>query len=63
MLLLLVISCALSPSASRAQAPVPEAQVAWRLLDYLAVDYAGAVTNGEIKNAAEYAEMIESMYR
>ncbi len=41
-----------SPSAS-------EAQVAWRLLDYVAVDYAGAVANGEVVNPAEYGEMIE----
>ncbi|MBX9803949.1 MAG: cytochrome c/FTR1 family iron permease [Caulobacteraceae bacterium] len=41
-----------SPSAA-------EAQVAWRLLDYVAVDYAGAVTNGRVTNPAEYGEMIE----
>lgn len=43
-----------------AQAPsASEAQVAWRLLDYVAVDYAGAVADGEVVNPAEYGEMIE----
>jgi high-affinity iron transporter len=41
-----------SPSAS-------EAQVAWRLLDYVAVDYAGAVADGQVTNPAEYGEMVE----
>ena len=42
-----------------AQAPsASEAQVAWRLLDYVAVDYAGAVANGQVTNPAEYGEMI-----
>jgi len=36
-----------------------EAQVAWRLLDYVSVDYAGAVADGQIINAAEYGEMTE----
>ncbi|MCX7586292.1 cytochrome c/FTR1 family iron permease [Phenylobacterium sp. 58.2.17] len=35
------------------------AQTAWRLLDYVAVDYAGAVDNGQVVSAAEYAEMVE----
>ena len=43
-----------------AQAPsASEAQVAWRLLDYVAVDYAGAVADGQVTNPAEYGEMIE----
>lgn len=29
----------------------------WRLLDYIAVDYSGAVQNGQIVSAEEYAEM------
>ncbi|RYG86918.1 MAG: iron permease, partial [Alphaproteobacteria bacterium] len=32
---------------------------AWRLLDYIAVDYGGAVNAGRVTNAAEYAEMTE----
>ena len=43
-----------------AQAPsASEAQVAWRLLDYVSVDYAGAVANGQVINPAEYGEMVE----
>ena len=32
---------------------------AWRLLDYLGVDYSGAVPNGKVVSASEYAEMRE----
>ncbi|WP_417468131.1 hypothetical protein [Maricaulis sp.] len=47
------------PATSLAQETAPSPQVAWRLLDYLAVDYAGAVSDGEVVNALEYAEMQE----
>lgn len=40
-------------------APTNDAQVAWRLLDYIAVDYKEAVEDGKVTNAAEYAEMTE----
>jgi len=36
-----------------------DVQIAWRLLDYMAVDYGGAVDGGRIKSASEYAEMTE----
>ena len=36
-----------------------DVQTAWRLLDYVAVDYPGAVVDGQVKNAQEYAEMTE----
>jgi high-affinity iron transporter len=36
-----------------------DVQTVWRLLDYMAVDYGGAVEGGRIKNASEYAEMTE----
>jgi high-affinity iron transporter len=36
-----------------------DVQTAWRLLDYVGVDYGGAVANGRIKSASEYAEMNE----
>lgn len=42
-----------------AQSPGQEAAVVWRLLDYIAVDYAGAVQDGTVINPAEYAEMQE----
>lgn len=57
--LLLALALGFSIPA-HAQAPAAsEAQVAWRLLDYVAVDYAGAVANGQVISAAEYGEMIE----
>lgn len=31
----------------------------WQLLDYVAVDYGGAVSQGQILNASEYAEMLD----
>lgn len=34
-------------------------QTAWRLLDYVAVDYSGAVQNRRVVSEAEYAEMQE----
>ena len=36
-----------------------EVQTVWRLLDYIAVDYAGAVSGGRVSSEAEYAEMVE----
>lgn len=42
--------------AARADA---DAQTAWRLLDYVAVDYPEAVQGGQVVNAGEYAEMTE----
>lgn len=45
------------PSIARADAG--DVQTAWRLLDYIAVDYPEAVADGKITNAGEYAEMQE----
>ncbi|MGB4860559.1 MAG: cytochrome c/FTR1 family iron permease [Dokdonella sp.] len=39
--------------------PQSEARQAWQLLDYIAVDYAGAVQNGKVIEPGEYAEMRE----
>ncbi|HPW32732.1 MAG TPA: cytochrome c/FTR1 family iron permease [Arenimonas sp.] len=39
--------------------PMNEARQAWQLLDYIAVDYAGAVRNGQVVEPGEYAEMQE----
>ena len=47
----------LNPAGARAEAG--EAQTVWRLLDYVAVDYSGAVSNGRVTSSAEYAEMTE----
>lgn len=42
-----------------ARADDVDAQTAWRLLDYIAVDYAGAVEHGKIVSESEYAEQVE----
>ena len=42
-----------------ARADTADVQTAWRLLDYIAVDYGGAVSGGWVKSASEYAEMTE----
>jgi len=36
-----------------------DVQTTWQLLDYLSVDYAGAVQHGKVISASEYAEMRE----
>ena len=55
-----LVGLPLVASSAKAQQPVSvEVQTYWRLLDYVAVDYAGAVEHGKIKSAAEYAEMTE----
>ncbi|MFW2853768.1 FTR1 family protein [Sphingomonas sp. TX0543] len=51
-------ACTLGASAI-AQAETADVQTAWRLLDYMAVDYGGAVSAGKIKSASEYSEMTE----
>src|ERR1043165_3275960 len=55
--LFLLLAALLLPSAARADDA--QVQTAWRLLDYLAVDYPGAVSGGRIVSQAEYAEMRE----
>ena len=42
-----------------ARADAADVQTAWRLLDYVAVDYGGAVSGGRVKSPSEYAEMTE----
>jgi high-affinity iron transporter len=57
--LLLAAAFAL-PGAARADDNVQaNVQTSWRLLDYIAVDYPGAVAGGRIVSEAEYAEMRE----
>jgi len=53
------LTIGLVPVGSLAQDTTPSAQVAWRLLDYIAVDYPDAVQDGEIISQSEYAEMQE----
>lgn len=45
--------------ASPARADDAAVQTAWRLLDYMAVDYPGAVRNGRVISQTEYAEQVE----
>jgi len=49
----------LGPVASRADVPEPAVRQLWQLIDYVGVDYSGAVSNGTVVSAAEYAEMDE----
>ena len=48
-----------APLAASAQAGDSSARVVVNLLDYLARDYAGAVTNGAVTSASEYQEQVE----
>lgn len=47
------------PFASAAEDAPANPRQTWQLLDYVAVDYAGAVKNGEVIDPGEYAEMRE----
>jgi high-affinity iron transporter len=49
-------TCAPAWAAATSQ---DDALAAWRLLDYVAVDYAEAVADGKVVNEGEYAEMLE----
>lgn len=42
-----------------ARAGTSDVETVWRLLDYIAVDYAGAVSHGAISSPSEYAEQKE----
>lgn len=46
-------------TAAFAQAQTAPAQTIWRLLDYFAVDYPGAVSDGRVISDVEYSEMVE----
>ena len=56
---LAVFAAALFAFSMPASAQENGAATAWRLLDYVSVDYAGAVSNGKVISASEYAEMQE----
>ena len=55
--LLAVLIFTAAPMAHAQEAS--SSQTAWRLLDYLSVDYAGAVKDGKVISPSEYAEMNE----
>jgi high-affinity iron transporter len=42
-----------------ARAETSDVETTWRLLDYIAVDYAGAVSHGAVSSLSEYAEQNE----
>src|SRR5687768_14099223 len=53
----LLLAATALPTAARADDAA--VQTTWRLLDYIAVDYAGAVQDGRIVSQMEYDEMRE----
>lgn len=55
---LLALATILGASGAAMAAATPTETV-WRLLDYVAVDYPGAVENGRVVSPGEYAEMVE----
>jgi high-affinity iron transporter len=56
----LLLTCALISGPSYAADTTElKAKQIWQLLDYVAVDYGGAVANGTVLKASEYAEMQE----
>ncbi|HEY0846023.1 MAG TPA: c-type cytochrome, partial [Noviherbaspirillum sp.] len=57
--LIAITLCLVSAFASAADASQDKATQIWQLLDYMAVDYGGAVANGKVTSEAEYAEMQE----
>ena len=57
LLLWLVLALTMLTLPLAARASDAEVQTTWRLLDYIAVDYSGAVSGGKVISAAEYAEM------
>jgi high-affinity iron transporter len=57
--LLLVLGSAVAAAPATASPVAEEVQTSWRMLDYIAVDYGGAVANGRIVSAAEFQEMTE----
>jgi high-affinity iron transporter len=54
-----LLLCLLGLLAAPAAAQQGEVQTSWRLLDYIAVDYPGAVQGGKVVSPAEYKEMTE----
>ena len=56
LLLSLALLLACTPATAAGNGDV---QTTWQLLDYLAVDYGGAVKDGKVISASEYAEMRE----
>lgn len=58
-LVVALLAAALPALANDAADEIATAQTAWKLLDYIAIDYSGAVDDGAIIDEAEYEEMVE----
>lgn len=58
-LLMVWLLAAPAAFASTPKAGGDGARQIWQLLDYVAVDYGGAVENGALASASEYAEMVD----
>ena len=58
-ILLSVLALVAICSPIAAQTKKADVETLWRLLDYIAVDYSGAVDKGKVINEAEYSEMEE----
>ena len=56
-----VLSASLLAGGAQAQGTDQgaEARQLWQLIDYVAVDYSGAVEHGKVVSEAEYAEMLD----
>jgi high-affinity iron transporter len=52
-------ACAATAQTIAQQPDANQVETAWRLLDYMAVDYGGAVADGKVSAASEYAEQTE----
>lgn len=59
--LLVAVWWLLVASAATAQSVTPAEDIKqlWQLIDYIAVDYSGAIENGEVISEGEYAEMLD----
>ena len=57
----LVAAALLLAAGAQAQETAPDtgAKQLWQLIDYVAVDYGGAVEHGKVVSEAEYAEMLD----
>ena len=58
----LALACLLAvgaPAVAAGESPQEAVQTTWRLLDYVAVDYPGAVKDGRVVSASEFSEMRE----
>ena len=61
LLLSLLLSGLIFADASAVNGPSANPRQTWQLLDYVAVDYAGAVKDGRVVATADYAEMRPSL--